>query len=322
MSSSSSPSLQLWTRQRCRSIRAGRYGGPTPPLALETHLKGNDTFLASLSHRPLTEAEIAERREAARQRHRAKMAAAAEGEGDSEKESVVDVQDSGAAEQSDESTSVFLAFARVFSGVVRRGQKLYILQPLYDPSEAILDEHTQSLPPHVSEFIVSDLYVLMGRGVVPVEAVPAGNVLGIAGLEEWVTKSATLSSTLACPAFGAMNMIAAPIVRVAIEPLHATDLRCLVNGMKLLNQSDPSVEVSVQETGEHVLAATGEVHLQKCLDDLEREYAKVKLKVSAPIIPFRETLIPPPRMDMVNEEISADNEVKLVKPWQDPASKG
>ena len=42
----------------------------------------------------------------------------------------------------------------------------------------------------------------------------------------------------------------------------------LLHGMKLLNQSDPCVEVLVQETGEHVIVAAGEVHLQKCLDDL------------------------------------------------------
>lgn len=208
--------------------------------------------------------------------------------------------------------SIFLAFTRVFSGLLKRGQKLYVLRPQYDPRDAILDEQTESLPEHVSEFTVGDMYVLMGRGVVPVEEVPAGNVVGIGGLENSIIKSATVSSTLSCPAFGAMDVIAAPIVRVAVEPLRAANLRALVDGMKLLNQADPSVEVYLQETGEHVLVAAGEVHLQKCLDDLEKEYACVKLKVSAPIIPFRETVIPLPKMDMVNEEISTENEVKLV----------
>lgn len=42
----------------------------------------------------------------------------------------------------------------------------------------------------------------------------------------------------------------------------------LVKGMKLLNQADPCVQVLIQETGEHVLVTAGEVHLQRCLDDL------------------------------------------------------
>lgn len=43
----------------------------------------------------------------------------------------------------------------------------------------------------------------------------------------------------------------------------------LVRGLKLLNQADPCVEVLVQETGEHVIIAAGEVHLQRCIDDLK-----------------------------------------------------
>lgn len=46
----------------------------------------------------------------------------------------------------------------------------------------------------------------------------------------------------------------------------------LVRGMRLLNQADPCVQVFLQETGEHVLVSAGEVHLQRCLDDLKERY--------------------------------------------------
>ena len=45
-------------------------------------------------------------------------------------------------------------------------------------------------------------------------------------------------------------------------------MRALERGLRLLNQSDPCVEIMIQENGEHVIMAAGEVHLQKCLDDL------------------------------------------------------
>ncbi len=48
-------------------------------------------------------------------------------------------------------------------------------------------------------------------------------------------------------------------------------MAALLRGMKLLNQADPCVEVLVQQTGEHVIVAAGEVHLQKCLDDLKQQ---------------------------------------------------
>lgn len=61
----------------------------------------------------------------------------------------------------------------------------------------------------------------MGREVESLEEVPAGNVLGIGGIEEHVLKSGTLSSTVACPAFTDMYFDAAPIIRVAVESAEA-----------------------------------------------------------------------------------------------------
>ena len=49
----------------------------------------------------------------------------------------------------------------------------------------------------------------------------------------------------------------------------------LVRGMRLLNQADPCAEVLIQETGEHVLVTAGEVHLQRCLDDLKERSVSV-----------------------------------------------
>lgn len=163
----------------------------------------------------------------------------------------------------------------------------------------------------VSKVTISDLYIMMGRGVVEVEEVPAGNVLGIGGLEKHILKSATVTNTLACPAFCPLNFVAAPILRVAVETMNAGDMPALSRGMRLLNQADPSVEISLQATGEYILSTAGEVHLQRCLDDLQDTFSKVKLNVSAPIVPFRETVIPPPQVDTLNEAISSENAVRL-----------
>lgn len=39
--------------------------------------------------------------------------------------------------QMEDNQQVFVAFARVFSGVVRRGQTLYVLGPKHDPCKVI-----------------------------------------------------------------------------------------------------------------------------------------------------------------------------------------
>ncbi|KAG8145090.1 putative Elongation factor Tu GTP-binding domain-containing protein, partial [Naja naja] len=123
---------------------------------------------------------------------------------------------------------------------------------------------------------------------------------GIGGLQEFILKSATLSSSLACPPFNPLNFEATPIMPQ------------LVKGMKLLNQADPCVQILIQETGEHVLITAGEVHLQRCLDDLKERFARIEISVSKPIIPFRETITRPPKVDMVNEEIGKQQKVAVI----------
>lgn len=147
--------------------------------------------------------------------------------------------------------------------------------------------------------------MLMGREVEEVEEAFAGNVVGLSGLENHVLKSATLCTSLHCPPFVDLHVTAEPILKVAVEPQNPSDMPVLVQGLKLLNQSDPNVIVRLEETGEHVIITPGEVHLQKCIDDLENTFAKVALNVSSPIVPFRETIVPPPTTDMVNEAIAS-----------------
>lgn len=42
----------------------------------------------------------------------------------------------------------------------------------------------------------------------------------------------------------------------------------LVEGLRLLNQSDPCVETLRQETGEHVILTAGELHLEVSVEIL------------------------------------------------------
>ena len=46
-------------------------------------------------------------------------------------------------------------------------------------------------------------------------------------------------------------------------------------------------------------------------------YAKVKVTASAPIVPFRETIVPPPTVDMVNESIQEQNQIAKNEKWKE-----
>lgn len=157
--------------------------------------------------------------------------------------------------------------------------------------------------PYVKEVTIENLYLLMGKELEELEEAPAGNIIGIRGLGDHVLKTATLSNTPFCSSFCDLTIMATPIFRVAVEPKNIIDLPKLKKGLKLLNQADACVQVIVQENGEHVLVTLGEVHLERCIFDLENDYAKCPLNVSSPIVPLRETIVPQATVDMVNEAI-------------------
>ncbi|CAA0839301.1 Ribosomal protein S5/Elongation factor G/III/V family protein [Striga hermonthica] len=184
-----------------------------------------------------------------------------------------------------DSEECFLAFARVFSGTLFAGQRVFVLSALYDPLK--VDESKQK---HVQEADVQSLYLMMGQGLKPVASVSAGNIVAIRGLGQHILKTATLSSTINCWPFSNMVFQVSPTLKVAIEPSDPADMGALMNGLRLLNRADPFVEVSLSSRGEHVLAAAGEVHLERCVKDLKERFAKVSLEVSPPLVSYKETI--------------------------------
>ncbi|XP_017969822.1 PREDICTED: elongation factor-like GTPase 1 [Theobroma cacao] len=189
--------------------------------------------------------------------------------------------DEGGSSESDE---CFLSFARIFSGVLTSGQRVFVLSALYDPLRG------ESMQKHVQEAELHSLYLMMGQGLKPVASARAGNIVAIRGLGQHILKSATLSSTRNCWPFSSMAFQVAPTLRVAIEPSDPADMGALMKGLRLLNRADPFVEVTVSSRGEHVLAAAGEVHLERCVKDLKERFAKVSLEVSPPLVLYKETI--------------------------------
>jgi len=59
--------------------------------------------------------------------------------------------------------------------------------------------------------------------------------------------------------------------------------------MKRLAKSDPMVLCYTEESGEHIIAASGELHLEICLQDLQQDFMGTEVKVSDPVVSFRET---------------------------------
>uniref|UniRef100_A0A914XGQ5 Tr-type G domain-containing protein n=1 Tax=Plectus sambesii TaxID=2011161 RepID=A0A914XGQ5_9BILA len=240
---------------------------------------------------PMTMEEIRRRRQEALDKQKATV------DFDESQNSVKDYSPTDAVVAVTETSDhVFLGFARVFSGTIRVGETLNVLPVNYTGN-------VQNVP--LVQVTVGQLYMFMGRELEQVDRVPAGNLVGISGLEDVVLKSATLSSSTDCPSLAPLQTYAEPIVRVSIEPKIPGQLDALCKGLKLLNQADPCVRAIIQDTGEMVLVTAGEMHLERCLTDLRERYSRdvTELIVSEPIIPFLETIVNPPKIDRVNEAI-------------------
>lgn len=51
------------------------------------------------------------------------------------------------------------------------------------------------------------------------------------------------------------------------------------------------VQCSIEETGEHIIAGAGELHLEICLKDLQEDFmGGAEIRISDPVVAFRETV--------------------------------
>merc|ERR1711964_686534 len=154
----------------------------------------------------------------------------------------------------------FYAFGRVFSGTVKSGIKVRIQGPNYIPGKKD-DLFIKAIQRTV---------LMMGGKVDPIDDMPAGNIVGLVGIDQFLLKSGTLTTSETAHNLKVMKFSVSPVVQRSVQVKNAQDLPKLVEGLKRLSKSDPCVLTMITESGEHVVAGAGELHLEICLKDLER----------------------------------------------------
>jgi elongation factor 2 len=174
----------------------------------------------------------------------------------------------------------FYAFGRVFSGTVSTGQKARIMGPNFTPGKKE-DLYLKSIQRTI---------LMMGRYVESIEDVPCGNIAGLVGVDQFLVKTGTITTYEQAHNMKVMKFSVSPVVRVAVECKNPSDLPKLVEGLKRLAKSDPMVQCVIEESGEHIIAGAGELHLEICLKDLEEDHACIPIKKSDPVVSYRETV--------------------------------
>lgn len=174
----------------------------------------------------------------------------------------------------------FYAFGRVFGGTVSTGQKVRIQGPNYVPGSKN-DLNVKNIQRTV---------IMMAGKVEAVPDVPVGNTVGLIGVDQYLLKQGTITTAEDAHNIRVMKYSVSPVVRVAVDVKNAADLPKLVEGLKKLSKSDPLVLCYTEESGEHIIAGCGELHLEICLKDLIEEYAKCDLKQGDPVVTYKETI--------------------------------
>jgi elongation factor 2 len=131
---------------------------------------------------------------------------------------------------------------------------------------------------------------MMGGKVESVPDVPCGNTVGLVGIDQYLLKQGTITTHEEAHNIKVMKYSVSPVVRVAVAVKNANDLPKLVEGLKKLSKSDPLVQCITEETGEHIIAGCGELHVEICLKDLEEEYAKCEIMKGDPVVTYKETV--------------------------------
>jgi len=203
----------------------------------------------------------------------------------------------------------FYAFGRVFSGTVKSGLKVRIQGANYVPG----------VKGDLSIKAVQRVVLMMGGKVEPLDDCPAGNIMGLVGIDQFLLKSGTLTTLETAHNLKVMKFSVSPVVQRSVEVKNAQDLPKLVEGLKRLSKSDPCVLCTINESGEHVVAGAGELHLEICLKDLEEDHAGVPLRISDPVVQYRESVGGPSSMTALSKSPNKHNRLYMIAEPMDEA---
>ncbi|MFA4955596.1 MAG: elongation factor EF-2 [Candidatus Methanoperedens sp.] len=163
-----------------------------------------------------------------------------------------------------------VASGRLFSGTLERGKEIYI-----------------SGMPNANR--IQSVGIFMGPDRIECDNIPAGNIVAVTGLTDAIVGS-TASSDKSMTPFESIRHVSEPVMTVAVEAKHMKDLPKLVEVLRQVAKEDPTLKVMInQETGEHLLAGMGELHLEVVAGRIQRD-KHVEITTSKPLVVYRETI--------------------------------
>ena len=173
----------------------------------------------------------------------------------------------------------FFGFGRVFSGSIRAGLKVRIMGP------------THTVGTKTDLFLRSiQRLALLSRGNSPIVDCPAGNVIGVVGIDQFLLRTGTITSSDCAHHMRNIKFSSVPVVEMVVNTKDPKDLPKLVESLKNITRVDSSVKSSVSFAGEHVLSGPGVRTLDRYLQELEKDLGQVLIDKSEAYVQYRETI--------------------------------
>ena len=169
-----------------------------------------------------------------------------------------------------DSHSGIVAIGRVFSGTVEKGKVVQLIT-------------ARAKGP------IQQVYMSMAADRVIIDRVPAGNIAAVSGLPSMHVGETVAEDGVETHAFEGLKYVSDPVVTVAVEPADVKDLPLFDKVMHKLTTEDPNLHFLInKESGEYLLSGMGELHLE--ITAYRMQEANLKVKVSEPIVIYRETI--------------------------------
>ncbi|MDO8841566.1 elongation factor EF-2, partial [Methanocalculus sp.] len=164
-----------------------------------------------------------------------------------------------------------VATGRLFSGKLNRGMELYVIGTAGKPNR------------------LQQVGIFMGPSRVEVEQIVGGNIAAVTGLKDAFVGSTVTSKQDMAP-FESLKHYSEPVMTVAVEAKNMKDLPKLVEVLRQVAKEDPTIRITInEETGEHLIAGMGELHLEVVTGRIRRD-KNVDIITSEPIVVYRETV--------------------------------
>ena len=160
-----------------------------------------------------------------------------------------------------------LVFARVYSGVLKKGMNVY--NPRTRKRERI-----------------GRIVLLHANQRVDADSLHAGEIGGLVGLKATATGDTLCAEN--DPILLETIEFPEPVLSMAIEPKTQADKESLQDALRALSEEDPTFKVSTDEdTGQTLISGMGELHLEIIKDRMFREF-KVSANAGRPVVAYRE----------------------------------